>query len=637
MANEILEEEEIPARTKSLRKLLEDKEYEISYYQRDYVWGKEHIEQLIEDLINKFEEGHEKKYPLEEGVENYDPYFMGPIIVCETHGDNPNFIIDGQQRLTSLLLLLIFLYRKDKEKHAHLYSYIGKKNVRNKFVFKLNISERDKTMEALWEKGKIYNPNEQNISLKNLQEGYQCITKSHRLENLSDGTLYFTNWLLHKVKMVEITIPPNHDAYTIFETMNDRGVSLTPVEMLKGYLLDNIIKNSREEAKKDWEKNTQELQALGSKGQDAECIIAWLRGQRAESERSEDFESIAPQFHRWVRKKRDHLNLKDSKDFKEFITKDFAFYSKWYREIYKWAHTDYQKNFITLYSNAYLNCTLQFPALLAAIPLGNEDEDKIHIRIKLVSTYIDILLIRRIWNRKRFGQSSLKTHIFSSVIPTIKGKSIKKIANNLKENLDKDSEQIPSFDRTGSQLQSNDLNTKHTRLILARITNYIEDKCGAPNPDRFLEYINKVSDKKKFFHIEHILPEKPKKSKKSNNYDEYQYSRDRSLIGALLLLPGPANESFSNQSYEEKIEHYYGQNLLAKSLYKTTYRAGGGNSGFNKFREEFKKSTGVKFNSYKDFTVDAIKERCDLYFAIAKRIWDPEKLTRIAEGKEEEE
>jgi uncharacterized protein with ParB-like and HNH nuclease domain len=60
-------------------------------------------------------------------------------------------------------------------------------------------------------------------------------------EELAGAALpYFADWLVENVHLVEITAYTDGDAYTIFETMNDRGLSLTPADMLKGYLLANI-------------------------------------------------------------------------------------------------------------------------------------------------------------------------------------------------------------------------------------------------------------------------------------------------------------------------------------------------------------------------------------------------------------
>lgn len=56
------------------------------------------------------------------------------------------------------------------------------------------------------------------------------------------------DWLIENVHLVEITAYSDDDAYTIFETMNDRGLSLAPADMLKGYLLANITDQSRRNA-----------------------------------------------------------------------------------------------------------------------------------------------------------------------------------------------------------------------------------------------------------------------------------------------------------------------------------------------------------------------------------------------------
>ncbi len=61
------------------------------------------------------------------------------------------------------------------------------------------------------------------------------------------------DWLVENVHLVEIKAYSDEDAYTIFETMNDRGLSLTPTDMLKGYLLANIKDvEKRNQASRVW-------------------------------------------------------------------------------------------------------------------------------------------------------------------------------------------------------------------------------------------------------------------------------------------------------------------------------------------------------------------------------------------------
>ena len=98
---------EIDARSKTVRELLDKEKYDIDYYQREYKWETSHITELLTDLEGKFlanyEEGHERIQ-----VKDYAPYFLGSIVISNKSGKK--YIIDGQQRLTSLTLLLIYIH-----------------------------------------------------------------------------------------------------------------------------------------------------------------------------------------------------------------------------------------------------------------------------------------------------------------------------------------------------------------------------------------------------------------------------------------------------------------------------------------------------------------------------------------------
>src|SRR6202000_2072464 len=120
-------------------------------------------------------------------------------------------------------------------------------------------------------------------SVGNILARYQDIEERFPEELLGKALPYFADWLIENVHLVEITAYSDDDAYTIFETMNDRGLSLTPTEMLKGYLLTNIEdKKMRERATDSWRLRIAEFQALG-KEEDADAIKSWLRSQHAQS------------------------------------------------------------------------------------------------------------------------------------------------------------------------------------------------------------------------------------------------------------------------------------------------------------------------------------------------------------------
>ncbi len=613
---------EILADAKSLREILNYKKYEIDYYQREYVWQEEQVQQLIEDLTNRFEEDYEETHDQKEVYKSYNPYFMGSIIVCEPDRTSSSYIIDGQQRLTSFTLLLIFLYHNLNQQDKEQVGPLIKSHKAGEFSFNLDIPEREQVMEGLLKNEEIIeNLIDNEESLTNLVERYGNI-KTHFPENIKDdkdrALPYFTDWLLDKVMMSKITAKSDEDAYAIFETMNDRGVSLTPVEMLKSYLLANIKnKKPRDRVKNIWQKEIKALQDIDKKIE-ANSIKAWLRGQHAKEIRerrkdttNKDFELIATQFHRWVRDKSKDIGLKEEEDFSKFIEQDFCFYSRWYRKLYEWAYK-YDPEFLAIRSNGYLRFNLQFSTILSALK-PQDKEEEIKRKIKVVSTYIDILLARYIWNYKSTSESALRRHMFLAVILKIRGKPVDEIAQILTKDLN-ERETVPAFDQTQRFLLHGS-NRPRIHLFLARITHYIETQSNYSG--RFSEYINETSPKRNLFEIKHIVGDKPEKYPR-NLYE----SRD--LIGGLLLLQRRIHDSLGKVfSYKKKKKLYLKQNLLASSLHEEAYK---NNPGFARFVRE----SNLPFKPYDEFDLEALDQRYNLYLEIAKRIWDPERLTKIA-------
>ena len=271
---------EIRGNAKNIRALLANSKYAIDYYQREYRWQTKQVVELIEDLAGKFFENYEPSHD-RKAVEHYGHYFLGSIIISDKDGQK--FIIDGQQRLTSLTLILIYLYRllNDPELKGQIAELVFSQRFGEK-SFNLDIPERSACMEALYN-GQGLDEHGQIESVRNILARYADI-EDNLPDDLTGNTIpYFVDWLIENVHLVEITAYSDEDAYTIFETMNDRGLSLTPTDMLKGYLLANITDaEKRTTASRAWKDRISELQGLG-KEEDADGIKSWLRSQHAES------------------------------------------------------------------------------------------------------------------------------------------------------------------------------------------------------------------------------------------------------------------------------------------------------------------------------------------------------------------
>ncbi len=369
---------EIRGDAKNIRSLLGGAKYAIDYYQREYRWARKQITELIDDLSEKFGESHEEGNERSD-VEGYGHYFLGSIIISDKDGHK--YIIDGQQRLTSLTLLLIYIHRQseDDEQKGQLTDLIFSQKF-GKRSFNLDVPERAACMEALFT-GQPFEENGHPESVRNILHRYQDI-EDYFPEELSGPNLpFFADWLIENVHLVEITAYSDADAYTIFETMNDRGLSLTPTDMLKGYLLANITdQEARTRSSKLWRDHIARLQDIG-KEEDADAIKAWLRSQHARTIRERkrdakprDFDLIGTEFHRWVRDHEQDLGLKASADFARFIEQDFAFYARWYARIRAAVET-LTSGMEAVFYNAQNNFTLQYPVLLAALSRSDSEED----------------------------------------------------------------------------------------------------------------------------------------------------------------------------------------------------------------------------------------------------------------------
>ncbi|WFE20953.1 DUF262 domain-containing protein [Solwaraspora sp. WMMD937] len=605
---------------KTINEVLANKKYEIDYYQREYRWESKQITELVADLTTKFldlyDAGHVRK-----DVANYPGYFLGSIIISQK--ENRPFIVDGQQRLTSLTLLLTFLRRLQADRSDKvdvdplIYSEMyGEKS------FNLDVGDRTECMKALFGHG-AYNPKPDDpTSVHTLVARYQELEGLFP-EELRRKTLpYFIDWLKDRVQLVQITAYDDDDAYAIFETMNDRGLRLTPADMLKGYLLANVEDGEpRTKANDLWRRR---LRELDDKSEDAssDFLKNWLRSQystrireRKRNARPENWDRIGTEFHRWLRGDSERIGLTSRNAFYDFIHIDFDFYSHQYERIIEATRGSFDPTsplrFIRY--NSDHRFTLQDQLLLA--PLNIEDDlATINRKLELVGRFADILLARRIWNFRTTAYSTMQYAMFT-VMRGIRRLGVEELGQFLHTYLTGVAE---TFD-SNEDLYVHQQNRSQIHKILARITDYIT--VGSNQASNYIELTNDSNVK---YEVEHVWADHA-----SRHIDEFtheaDFARHRNRIGDLLLLPKQFNASYGDDTYVMKRPRYYSQNLLAASLDPQTYEK---NPGFLAFI----KSSGLPFRAHEEFKAADIIERGKLYQAIAKHVWNPDDLLAVANG-----
>ena len=154
--------------------------------------------------------------------------------------------------------------------------------------FNLDIPERLPLIESLFQ-GNPFNPDGKDESVQTMHARYEDIEHNDLIADLGEAIPHFTYWLMTMVGLIEIVTDDDNHAYAIFETMNDRGKPLSPVDMLKAYWLAPILdEDKRRSANQVWKKQVLELITWRGEHEaerDANCIKAWFRAQYADTTR----------------------------------------------------------------------------------------------------------------------------------------------------------------------------------------------------------------------------------------------------------------------------------------------------------------------------------------------------------------
>lgn len=238
----------------------DDYVFEIPMYQRPYVWEEGTVQQLLDDVRDAMSRGGD------------EPYFLGSTVLIKGEGDTKSEVVDGQQRLTTLTMLFCVLrelsdnatVRSDLDKRVRAASdTIG--GVEGKVRLRIRPQDQE-FFEKYVQKN---NSSEAYLSLntkaKNLSDSQihiaQNIKKLHEeLEKLDEeARLKLAQYLDQNCYLVVVSASDVDSAYRIFSVMNNRGIPLSPTDILKAAVIGNIQDGSSDEYGKRWEDIEEEL------------------------------------------------------------------------------------------------------------------------------------------------------------------------------------------------------------------------------------------------------------------------------------------------------------------------------------------------------------------------------------------
>lgn len=225
--------------------------YEVAEFQREYVWSTDDVSELLDGIWKSYKENKNHQY------------FIGSIVLS-THNNNSFFIIDGQQRITTLFIALCGMKARLKSidknsqeielinnKLRDLYLDNTKGAIKEFRLKSLNKGSQEILVAAF--EGESINIETQDESSQNLKEAFNtCIDfYVYKIKNKNDA-FNFLQYLLHQVCVLPYVARSMSHALTVFETLNSTGRGLTPIDLVKNILFKNTDQTNWDDLQESW-------------------------------------------------------------------------------------------------------------------------------------------------------------------------------------------------------------------------------------------------------------------------------------------------------------------------------------------------------------------------------------------------
>lgn len=204
--------------TTKITDLFNDRVFEIPRYQRGYAWEKQHVRDLFEDIL--------------EAIESNSSHYIGTVVLSKSVDDSKKFyVVDGQQRLTTITLLIAQLLRKISDEETKLYQKLHyiKKNGK----YSLTPLSRDAEFFKVLIDGDISTLEPQNKSQRYLKDAVEEMR--NLVEQLPSPEKFLE--AVGTLEIMEFIENSEGDAIRIFQTVNDRGKPLSIMEKMKSLLI----------------------------------------------------------------------------------------------------------------------------------------------------------------------------------------------------------------------------------------------------------------------------------------------------------------------------------------------------------------------------------------------------------------
>ncbi|WP_323815676.1 DUF262 domain-containing protein [Cellvibrio sp. NN19] len=585
--------------------------YIVPDYQREYVWTDKEVHQLLEDINEQIDEGSTREY------------FIGTILVSPTDQRGHYDVIDGQQRLTTFYLLLCAL--------RHLFKDTENRELINGLVYTRYVDRAGEVRSSLKLEPRYENAGEAIAKLVELDADPQAVRAGIQasgiasfgsLENLigAYGTIFsylkenydnelklkkYWAYLAHDVAFIQISTDVS-SALKIFETINERGVGLNPMDLLKNLLFTQVKQTQFTQLKDEWKKITKPLEL--AKEKPLRFLRYFLMANYSIKNSRGDAVVREDEIYDW-------FIAKDNAALCDYTNKPFEFVRKVIRSVEHYLafakgrgndgnHNLAIDNLRLLAGGAF---SLHYVLLLAAANFPKPLFDHFVAQLESFLFYYIFTKTPTKDLERSFSLWADELRSIAEIIDPVQQKEKLNafIADRFEKNMASKSQEL------GDALKRFTLYSMQqyrTRYLLARLTQHVDMAFSGIKTAGSLEPFTKLE-------IEHILPNTPSPELRATwaaDNPNLVYEDYKNRLGNLTLLEKPINIIAGNDFYSTKQNEYKKcGNYLTRSLVELTVV--GQNTSISRINE--------KLESFSIWDATSIERRHALLIALAKDVW----------------
>ena len=585
--------------------------YIVPDYQREYVWQEKEVHQLLEDINEQVDN------------ESSTEYFVGTVLVSPLAERNHFEVIDGQQRLTTFYLLLCALRHRFKQspQHHHLIDSLISTSyattdgeIKTSLKLDPRYENADELMRCLVAQDD--EPEKVGIavqqagiprfgSLDNLLGAYSTVYR-YLVDNYNGQTTLKKLWgyLANNVVFIQISTDVS-SALKIFETINERGVGLNPMDLLKNLLFTQVDQSDFSKLKNEWKKITAPLEKAQEKP------LRFLRYFLMANFKIHNKDGIVreDEIYDWFVDKRNA----EVCGYKE---RPFEFVRRIIRNVESYlafsAGQGNDGNANVPMANLKRLCggafSLHYVLLLAVVSCPKELFDHF---VEQLESFLFYYIFTKTPTReleRNFSAWADELRDIAALEDTVLQRQRLNdfIERRFRASMAAKSSELSDALR---RYTIRSMQQYRTRYFLAKLTQHVDMAyMGVTKPGSLDDYMP--------LEMEHILPNTPEPELRASfaqanpeaSYDEY-----KERLGNFTLLEKPINIVASNNFFEQKKPEYRKcKHYLTSSIVEIT--TVGKDSSINRIN--------AKLRSFDEWTAQAIDQRQAMLAELAKDVWN---------------